>query len=145
MGATPSTAVLSKNMTLPVAPPLTVAVSVRACPKMTGFGEALKEVLLGRTMWVASMAEFVPDVLVTDAVLVIVDTPNPFPTFTVTVISGKLVAVDSGSERVQVTVLSTQAHPVPPRAVAVRPAGRESVTVTVPVFVAKLKLPTVMP
>src|ERR1039458_4197050 len=99
---------------------------------------------MGSTMWVASMAEFVPDVLVTDAVLVIVDTPNPFPTFTVTVISGKLVAVDSGSERVQVTVLSTQAHPVPPRAVAVRPAGRESVTVTVPVFVAKLKLPTVM-
>ena len=53
-------------------------------------------------------------------------------TSTVTVIAGYDEPAARASERVHVNVLSVQLHPVPEIAVAVRPVGRASTTLTVP-------------
>jgi hypothetical protein len=53
-------------------------------------------------------------------------------TSTVTVIAGYDELAARASERVHVSVPSVQLQPVPEIAVAVRPLGRESVAVTVP-------------
>src|SRR5262249_9775459 len=53
-------------------------------------------------------------------------------TFTVRVIGAKLAPAASDADCVQVNVASAQHHPLPLIAVAVRPAGRVSTTVTVP-------------
>src|SRR4051812_38093242 len=53
-------------------------------------------------------------------------------TLTVTMIAGKLAPEASASERVQVKFVILKDQPEPLIAVAVRPSGRESVTVIVP-------------
>src|SRR5205814_2175106 len=54
-------------------------------------------------------------------------------TFTVSVMTGQVAPAPSASLRVHVRVPRVHVHPVPLIAVAVRPAGRVSVIVTIPV------------
>jgi hypothetical protein len=68
----------------------------------------------------------------TVTVLVITDGAS-IATFTVRVIGGYFAAEASVSEREQVSEASLQFHPVPAIAVAVRPGGNVSVSVTSPI------------
>src|SRR5271170_7592001 len=65
-------------------------------------------------------------------------------TLTVSVMAGKLAPATSTVVDVQVNVPSEQVQPVPAIAVAVRPAGSVSTTVTVPLVDAVPELVTVM-
>src|SRR5436189_19161 len=98
-------------------------------------------------MVVASLAESFP-VLVspppdTEAELVTLAAAL-LATFTVKVIAGKLAPAASASLRVQVKVPSTQVHPLPAMAVAVRPAGKVSVTETAALVGAEPELVAVI-
>src|SRR5689334_7272456 len=53
-------------------------------------------------------------------------------TFTISVMTGKAALATRASERVQVRVAIAQFHPVPARAVAVKPEGSVSLTLTTP-------------
>ena len=79
----------------------------------------------------------------TVAVLVRLEGAVP-ATLTVSVIAEKLEPAVSALLRVQGPNGWVQLHPVPDMAVPVRPAGRLSVTVTVPVVEAKPLLVTVI-
>ena len=65
-------------------------------------------------------------------------------TFTVRVMAGYEALAASASLRVQVRVPSEQVHPVPDIPVAVRPDGRLSLTLTVPMVAAVPLLVTVI-
>src|ERR1017187_5331072 len=67
----------------------------------------------------------------TAAVLVTLAGAFP-PTFTVTLSAGQLLPAPHASLPVQVSVASVHVQPVPPMAAAVNPAGKASVTATVP-------------
>src|SRR5258708_562771 len=86
-------------------------------------------------MVVASEAESLP-VLVSPPPatepLLLMDLRGLLATSTVKVMAGKLPPAAKASERVQLKVPTVQLQPDPPMAVAVKPMGKVSVTVTVP-------------